>query len=232
MSWFDAASPRGMNADELAAQVIVIAKEPVPGRVKTRLTPPFTADDAALLARAALADTLAAAAAAPLTRRVLALDGAPGDWLPAGFDVVPQRSGGLDERLAAAFADTHARLPLPMVLIGMDTPQVTPGLLVEAAQSLVSGEADAVFGPAADGGFWLLGLRRPDRSLLAGVPMSRPDTGRHQMDRLTSAGLRVAMMPELTDMDTFREAELIADMIPRSRFAAAFRLAVGDLAAT
>lgn len=232
MSWFEAATSRGMNADEIAAQVVVIAKEPVPGRVKTRLTPPFTPDDAASLARAALADTLAAAAAAPLTRQVLALDGAPGDWLPAGFDVVPQRSGGLDERLAAAFADTHARLPLPMVLIGMDTPQVTPGLLVEAAQSLVSGEADAVFGPAADGGFWLLGLRRPDRSLLAGVPMSRPDTGRHQLDRLTSAGLRVAMMPELTDVDTFREAELIADMIPRSRFAAAFRLAVGDLAAT
>ena len=232
MSWFDAASPRGMSADELAAQVIVIAKEPVPGRVKTRLTPPFSPDDAASLARAALADTLAAAAAAALTRQVLALDGAPGDWLPAGFDVVPQRSGGLDERLAAAFADTHARLPLPMVLIGMDTPQVTPGLLVEAAQSLVCGEADAVFGPAADGGFWLLGLRRPDRSLLAGVPMSRPETGRHQLDRLTSAGLRVAMMPELTDVDTFREAELIADVIPRSRFAAAFRLAVGNLAAT
>lgn len=232
MSWFDAASPRGMSADELAAQVIVIAKEPVPGRVKTRLTPPFSPDDAASLARAALADTLAAAAAAALTRQVLALDGAPGDWLPAGFDVVPQRSGGLDERLAAAFADTHARLPLPMVLIGMDTPQVTPGLLVEAAQSLVCGEADAVFGPAADGGFWLLGLRRPDRSLLAGVPMSRPETGRHQLDRLTSAGLRVAMMPELTDVDTFREAELIAGMIPRSRFAAAFRLAVGNLAAT
>jgi len=222
MSWFDAARPRGTHPDALAAQVIVIAKEPVPGRVKTRLTPPCTPYDAASLAAAALADTLAVAAAAPVTRRVLALAGTPGDWLPAGFDVIAQRGGGLDERLAAAFADTHARLPLPMVLIGMDTPQVTPGLLAEAAQSLVSGEADAVFGPAADGGFWLLGLRRPDRSLLAGVPMSRPDTGRHQLDRLTSAGLRVAMMPELTDVDTFREAELIAGQIPRSRFAAAF----------
>ena len=222
MSWFDAARPRGTHPDALAAQVIVIAKEPVPGRVKTRLTPPCTPYDAASLAAAALADTLAVAVAAPVTRRVLALAGTPGDWLPAGFDVIAQRGGGLDERLAAAFADTHARLPLPMVLIGMDTPQVTPGLLAEAAQSLVSGEADAVFGPAADGGFWLLGLRRPDRSLLAGVPMSRPDTGRHQLDRLTSAGLRVAMMPELTDVDTFREAELIAGQIPRSRFAAAF----------
>jgi rSAM/selenodomain-associated transferase 1 len=214
------------HADPLAAQVIVIAKEPVPGRVKTRLTPPFTPADAALLAKAALADTLAAVAATPVTRAVLALDGAPGNWLPPGFRVIPQRGGGLDERLAAAFADAYATLPAPMVLIGMDTPQVTPGMLSDAAGALVSDEADAVFGPAADGGFWLLGLRRPDRSLLAGVPMSRPDTGRHQMDRLTSAGLRVAMLPELTDVDTFREAELIAGLIPGSRFAAAFRLAM------
>ncbi len=161
-----------------------------------------------------------------MTRAVLALDGAPGDWLPPGFRVIPQCGGGLDERLAAAFADAHATLPAPMVLIGMDTPQVTPGMLADAAGALVCDEADAVFGPAADGGFWLLGLRRPDRSLLAGVPMSRPDTGRHQMDRLTSAGLRVAMLPELTDVDTFREAELITGLIPGSRFAAAFRLAM------
>jgi len=161
-----------------------------------------------------------------VAQAVLALDGAPGDWLPPGFRVIPQRGGGLDERLAATFADAHATLPMPMVLIGMDTPQVTSGLLADAARALASGEADAVFGPAADGGFWLLGLRRPDRSLLAGVPMSRADTGRHQLDRLTSAGLRVAMLPELTDVDTFREAELIAGVIPGSRFAAAFRLAM------
>ena len=204
MSWFDAARPRGTYPDAVAAQLIVIAKEPRPGRVKTRLTPPFTPQDAASLAEGALADTLAAAAAARMTRHVLALDGVAGDWRPAGFDVIGQRGGGLDERLAAAFADTHARLPLPMVLIGMDTPQVTPGLLMDAAQALACGEADAVFGPAADGGFWLLGLRTPDWSLLAGVPMSRQDTGRHAR-QADVAGLRVAMMPELTDVDTVRK---------------------------
>jgi rSAM/selenodomain-associated transferase 1 len=218
-----------MRAGGLAAQAVVIAKEPIPGRVKTRLSPPFTPAEAALLAEAALADTLAAVAAVPVSRHVLALDGAPGDWLPAGFDVIPQRGGGLDERLAAAFADAHATLPLPMVLVGMDTPQVTPRLLADAAGSLVSGEADAVFGPATDGGFWLLGLRRPDRSLLAGVPMSRPDTGRKQIDRLTSAGLRVAMAPELTDVDTFGEAELIAGAVPGCRFAAAFGQAMAGM---
>ena len=226
MSWFDPPAARDASRATIPAQVLVIAKEPVPGRVKTRLTPPFTPADAAALATASLADTLAAVSATPVAQAVLALDGAPRDWIPPGFRVIPQRGGGLDERLAATFADAHATLPMPMVLIGMDTPQVTSGLLADATRALASGEADAVFGPAADGGFWLLGLRRPDRSLLAGVPMSRADTGRQQLDRLTSAGLRVAMLPELTDVDTFREAELIAGVIPGSRFAAAFRLAM------
>jgi uncharacterized protein len=207
-------------AGPLLAQLIVIAKEPVPGRVKTRLTPPFTHAEAAALAEASLADTLAAVASAPVARRVLALDGVPGRWLPPGFDVIGQRGGGLDERIVAAFADAHEVLPVPAVLIGMDTPQVTPELLAAAAAPLVSGTADATFGPAADGGFWLLGLREPDPALVLGVPMSRADTGAVQLERL--AGLRVEVLPELTDVDTFNEAELIAAAIPGSRFSAAF----------
>jgi rSAM/selenodomain-associated transferase 1 len=226
MSWFDAAAAREVRADLLAAQVIVIAKEPVPGRVKTRLTPALSPAAAAARAAAALADTLNVVAGLAVTRRVLALEGSPGDWLPAGFDLIGQRGGGLDERLAAAFADVFAAMPLPMVLIGMDTPQVTRELIKDAVQSLVSGEADAVFGPAEDGGFWLLGLRRPDRSLLAGVPMSHPDTGRVQLERLTSAGLRVALAPRLTDVDTVDTAELVASEIPDSRFATVLRAAV------
>ncbi|CAM5579726.1 hypothetical protein SVIOM342S_07620 [Streptomyces violaceorubidus] len=84
--------------------LLVIAKQPRPGRVKTRLTPPFTPAEAAALAEAALADTLGAVAATPARRRVLVLDGDPGPWLPPGFDVVPQGAGGLDARLADAFA--------------------------------------------------------------------------------------------------------------------------------
>jgi rSAM/selenodomain-associated transferase 1 len=229
MSWFNSASATSAGPDMLAAQVIVIAKEPVAGRVKTRLTPALSPATAAALAEAALADTLDVVAASAVSRRVLALDGAPGYWLPAGFDLIAQRGDGLDERLAAAFADTHAAAPLPMVLIGMDTPQVTTDLIRDAAQSLVSGEADAVFGPAEDGGFWLLGLARPDRSLLAGVPMSQPDTGRVQLERLASAGLRVALAPRLTDVDTFDTAEQVAGQIPDSRFAAAFKSSAGAL---
>ena len=207
----------------LAAQVIVIAKEPLPGRVKTRLTPPFTPAEAAALAEAALADTLAAVAGTPVTRRVLALDGAPGRWLPPGFDVIGQRGGGLDERIAWALADARTSWQAPVVLIGMDTPQVTPELLAAAAEPLVSGAADATFGMAEDGGFWLLGLREIDPALVLGVPMSRPDTGARQLRRLVEGGLRVLPLPALADVDTADEAERIAAILPGSRFAACLR---------
>lgn len=209
-----------MPDNTLAAQLMVIAKEPVPGRVKTRLTPAYTPAEAAELAEAALADTLTAVAEASVTRRILALAGSPGRWLPPGFDVIAQRGGGLDERLAWALADALVTSPDPLVFIGMDTPQVTPALLAQAVEPLVSGTADATFGMAEDGGFWLLGLREADPALILGVPMSQPDTGSRQLARLKQAGLRVRMLPELADVDTVTEAEHIAAVTPGSRFAA------------
>jgi hypothetical protein len=212
-------------------QVIVIAEAPVPGLVKAGLTPPLRPEEAALVAQAELADTLDAVAATPAVRRVIALAGAPGAWLPRGFEVISQRGGGPDERLAAAFADAYAAAPLPMVLIGTETPQVTAAMIGDAVASLESGEADAVFGPATNGGFWLLGLRRPDRSLLAGVPMSSPDAGRVLLERLAGDGLRVALAPRLTAAGTFDAAEQVASQIPASRFAATFTASASGLSA-
>ncbi|MFF2512865.1 DUF2064 domain-containing protein [Streptomyces sp. NPDC058086] len=192
--------------------LLVIAKEPRPGRVKTRLTPPFTPREAALLAEASLVDTLRTVAATPARRRVLVLDGAAGDWLPGGFDVVPQCAGSLDERLAAAFAGCDG----PALLIGMDTPQVTPELL-----TVDFAGCDAYFGPAEDGGFWALGLAAPDPALLRGVPMSTPTTGAVQRKRLVAAGLCVRDLPRLRDVDTAADAEAVAAVAPPgSRFAA------------
>jgi glycosyltransferase A (GT-A) superfamily protein (DUF2064 family) len=194
--------------------LLVIAKEPVAGRVKTRLVPPCTPRQAAALAEAALADTLHAMLTAPARRRVLVLDGEPGPWLPPGFDVMPQCGGGLDERLAGAFAAVTG----PALLIGMDTPQLTPGLLTVDWEGV-----DAWFGPAADGGFWGLGLRRPDATLVRGVPMSTADTGAVQRARLHAAGLRVADLPRLRDVDTAADAVAVARQAPRTRFAARAR---------
>ncbi|MGV4926826.1 DUF2064 domain-containing protein [Streptomyces sp. BHT-5-2] len=196
--------------------VLVIAKEPVPGRVKTRLTPPYTPHEAAQLAEAALCDTLRAVGALPARRRVLVLDGRPGDWLPPGFDVRPQSTGGLDERLAAAFADSTG----PTLLIGMDTPQVTPQLLAPAVDFGAWDDCDAWFGAADDGGFWALGLAVPDPGLLRGVPMSTARTGAAQRARLTAAGLRVRDLPPLCDVDTADDADRVAAGAPDGRFAA------------
>ncbi|MEU0570763.1 TIGR04282 family arsenosugar biosynthesis glycosyltransferase [Nonomuraea sp. NPDC005983] len=210
-------------------QLVVLAKRPVPGRVKTRLTPPYTPSEAAELAAAALDDTLRAVAATPAADRVLALDDVrQGPWggRARGFGVVPQRGDGLDERLAWAFEDVYARRPVPVVLVGMDTPQLTPALLQRAAVALRG--YDAVFGPATDGGFWLLGLRRPDPALLLGVPMSSPGTGRAQLGRLREAGLDVALLPSLTDVDDAADARLVAGLAPGTGFAATLtRLGTG-----
>ncbi|MGF7239388.1 MAG: TIGR04282 family arsenosugar biosynthesis glycosyltransferase [Frankia sp.] len=198
-----------------------MAKEPGPGRVKTRLCPPYTAAAAAALAAAALADTFAAVAHAA-TREAgsikpgLVLAGDTGPWVPPGLAVVAQRPGPFDERLAGAFED--AGDGAPTLLIGMDTPQVSSGLLTRAVRALRS--ADAVFGPAADGGWWALGMRQPDGDLIRGIPTSRSTTGAHQRHRLMEAGLRVTDLAVLRDVDTMADVEAVAAEAPNSRFAA------------
>jgi uncharacterized protein len=197
------------------AALVVIAKAPVAGRSKTRLCPPCTPAEAAMLAEAALGDTLAAVAATPARRRLLALDGEPGGWLPPCFEVVPQRGRGLGERLAAALVDADG----PALVVGMDTPQLTPALLALAATRLCKPGVDAVLGPAVDGGYWTLGLRRPDPRALEGVPMSSPATFAAQRRRLGELGLRMARLPTLRDVDTAADARAVARSCPGSRFA-------------
>ncbi len=185
--------------------VLVMAKAPVPGRVKTRLCPPCTAVEAAALAEAALADTLEAVAACGAVRRILALDGAPGPWLPPGFQVLPQARGGLDRRLAAAWAAAGG----PGVQIGMDTPQVTGTLLDDALAALDS--CDAALGLAVDGGWWAIALRRPDPSVFLDVPMSTSHTGARQETRLRELGLEVAPLPTLVDLDTVADLPAVTE---------------------
>jgi uncharacterized protein len=207
-----------------SAALIVIAREPVAGRVKTRLCPPCSPAEAATIAAAALADTLGTVRAVPARRHILALDGRPGDWLPEGFDIVPQPDGALAHRLADAFA----RVGGPAFLVGMDTPHLRRPLLAAALEALNRPDADAALGGAEDGGYWGIGLRRPDPAAFAGVPMSTPRTGRAQRARLRALGLRVRELPPLRDVDTFADALAVAELVPGSSFAAA----VGDVAGT
>jgi rSAM/selenodomain-associated transferase 1 len=207
--------------------LLVLAKEPVPGRVKTRLCPPCTPATAAALAAAALADTLAAACASGADRVVLALDGRPGGWCPPGVVVVDQGSGSLARRLTAAWRHTTG----PALLVGMDTPQLTAADLDAALATLAAPGVDAVLGPAADGGWWTVGLRRRHPAAFLGVPTSRSDTGVRQAARLAGLGLAVHLLAERTDVDTWADARAVAAEAPATRFAAAVRAAAGRVAA-
>jgi rSAM/selenodomain-associated transferase 1 len=200
-----------------AVALIVLAKSPRPGRVKTRLCPPCTPEQAAGLAEAALIDTLVAVGATAARRRVLALDGRPGRWMVPGFSIVAQRGRGLGERLAAAFDSVGG----PALLVGMDTPQLAPERLRDAAGALTGDGPDAVLGPADDGGYWSIGLRRADARVFEGVPMSTADTGRVQLERLRELGLEVGLLPALRDVDRYEDALAVAREAPGTRFAAA-----------
>jgi hypothetical protein len=197
--------------------LLVIAKEPLAGRAKTRLTPPCSPREAAQLAAASLLDTLEAVKRTPAARKVLIFEGNPERWRPAGFEVIRQRGNGLAERLAAAFEDVDG----PALLVGMDTPQLTPELLRDGMDALCSRELDAVLGPSLDGGYWSIGLRGPVRGAFAGVPMSSHSTGVRQRARLAELGLRVHEQARLRDVDTIEDAWAVAAECPGSRFAAA-----------
>lgn len=199
--------------------VAVIAKAPVPGRVKTRLCPPCTPEEAAEIAEACLLDTLDAVRAVPGARHVVVLDGEAGSWLPEDVDVVPQSDGGLGDRLGAAFAAVGC----PALVVGMDTPQVSAAGIADAASELLAPGTDAVIGGALDGGYWTIGLRRPCPGVFDGVPMSRPDTGARQRGRLAELGLSVAEVPPLRDIDDWADAVAVAGAHPGLRTARAVR---------
>ncbi len=202
--------------------LLIMAKAPVPGEVKTRLTPPFTAHQAAALASAALLDTLdACRLAAQLTGAevVLALSGDLARALSAasirsalvGVRVLPQRGEGLAARLAAAHVDAAGTFGTTLQ-VGMDTPQLQPVVLAEGLARVSAADGpDAVLGLAEDGGWWALGLRRAGAArCLLGVAMSTEHTGADTLAALRHQQRRVELLPTLRDVDTVSDIETVA----------------------
>lgn len=199
--------------------VLVMAKSPQPGQTKTRLCPPLSFEEAADLAEAALIDTLEAVAGCGATRRIVALAGPPGDWIPPGFQVIAQRGGTFAQRLAAAWADAGGR----GLQIGMDTPQITPDLLDRCWDVASRPATTAGLGLASDGGWWALALtERPEQDPFDGVPMSTSQTGKAQLLKLRACGHRTRLLPTLRDVDHIDDAIAVASSIPESRFARTF----------
>lgn len=206
--------------------VLVVAKAPRPGAVKTRLIPYLGEVGSARVAAAALLDTLLVAGAV-FSNRVLALDGNLAESgtvdtseivrQTMGWQVIGQSSGDFGHRLAYAHADAAALTRTssgraPRVLqIGMDTPQVSAGMLEDNARALCEPDVDAILGSADDGGWWVCGTSNLfQAATLAGVPMSQPDTGDLTLAALRSVGARVGLVAGLRDLDTIDDAKVIA----------------------
>lgn len=197
-------------------QFLVVAKSPVPGRVKTRLCPPWSLEQAATIAAAALADTIVTVTRSAAAARTLVVDGAYPT--PPGWDRLPQRGGPLSDRLANAFAAARSG---PTVLLGMDTPQISTDLL---AQASAYAAADATLGLAEDGGWWALGLRDTSHAaVLRDIPTSTDETGARTLAALRGQGLRVRLLPVLRDVDTAADARSVAMLCRRD---SSFRAAV------
>jgi glycosyltransferase A (GT-A) superfamily protein (DUF2064 family) len=201
--------------------LLVVAKAPVPGLAKTRIARDVGDDAAADLAAAALLDTLDMSIASGM-KVVVALTGnldraKRSEELQSVLGrlvVVPQVGESFGERLARAHLDAddgHG-----VVQVGMDSPQLRTGDLREAVDRLA--DHPSVLGPAADGGWWLLGVRHgPDASALATVEMSTPATGQHTREVLPGP---TVLIRTLRDVDTWADARTVATVIPDSRFAA------------
>ncbi|MGL5819063.1 MAG: TIGR04282 family arsenosugar biosynthesis glycosyltransferase [Phycicoccus sp.] len=216
---------------DVGGSILVVAKPPRPGEAKTRLVPAVDLTAAADLAAAALLDTLDVAAAVfPAGRRVLALAGdlagtsrepelraAVSDWA-----VVGQCGSTFGERLADAHRQAHRLVRGPVVQIGMDTPHVDPALL-GSLPALARRSGRPVLGPAEDGGWWVIVTHHPHQAeVLAGVPTSRPDTGRLTISALAAAGTPPRLTVTLRDVDLPADARAVAALAPHTRFAQAW----------
>lgn len=195
----------------------VFYKRPVPGRVKTRLSPPLSPGECAELYAAFLDDTLALVRALPVDDVVL-FDGSddPG-WAPdsgSGFRRVRQVDGDLGVRMTEAI-DELQRTPGgggAAVLIGSDAPTLHPGVITEAFDRLARGSADLVLGPATDGGYVLIGVsRRPGSLLLQEIAWSEATTLEDTEKRARALGWRTERTAGGTDVDTPEDLARLLD---------------------
>jgi glycosyltransferase A (GT-A) superfamily protein (DUF2064 family) len=212
----------------VTAACLVMAKSPVPGRVKSRLGAVVGAEYAARLASAALADTLGACADAfAAGARYIALEGQVGHGVDAdqlaaaldGWTVLRQLGPTLGDRITHAHRQVHARGHAPVVQIGMDTPHVDRDLLGSVADRAAR-TGRPVLGPCHDGGWWVLATTRADQVVGMGdVPMSRTTTFRDTAALLAAHGAAPVLTRTMRDVDEVADAVAVADTAPGTLFA-------------
>lgn len=199
--------------------VVVFLKEPVAGRVKTRLAADIGDDEALRIYRALATETVRALREGPW-RTVLYVDppeaaalDAVRTWLGSGLEVRAQQEGDLGARMATALAEMLSEADR-VCIVGSDLPGITRRDLDRAFARL--DHSDVVFGRATDGGYWLVGLREPNPALFSGIEWSTERVLDQSLARAADAGLEVALLPEKTDVDTLDDVpeELLAGASP------------------
>ncbi len=192
------------------ARLLLFAKAPVPGRVKSRLRPALGARGACVVYQQLFCHTLDTALrsrAAPV--EVWAAPSAAHPWVrarsrEAGAPLRVQPPGDLGERMAAALHTALADSPYA-VIVGADCAGLTAGHVREAFRSLAAGD-DAVFCPAHDGGYLLVGLRRVDFQVFRAVPWGTADVMRATRQRVRRLGWRIRELTPARDVD--RQADV------------------------
>lgn len=209
-------------------KLIVFAKPPKPGEAKTRLAADLGLEGAARLAQSFLRDTLMLSAALPGHDVVLATVApvqayAPPDS-PLGRQLAPlqvwsQGEGDLGQRLERAIRRALETAPHALVL-GTDSPGLPLGHLEAAVRCLQ--QSEAVLGPADDGGYYLIGMRRCPLGALHDLPWSSPKTCEANLERFFHLGLRPALAPRYMDVDTGEDLQRLLAQLQRGRISAPF----------
>ena len=190
----------------------IMVKQPIAGRVKTRLSPPLTLEQAAELYRCFVLDKMAQVRRIPSTAAYLAYTPQEADAFfrrlaGEGFSLVRQEGSDLGERLHCLAGELLARGHPGVVISDSDTPSLPDRFLGEAVTWLSQGRTDVILGPAEDGGYYLVGLRRPAPTLFQGVAWSTSAVLEQTLDKAAAAGLRVDLLPPWFDVDTGGDLE-------------------------
>lgn len=212
-------------------RLAVFARSPVPGRVKTRLSPALPAPMAAALYGGLLADTFAAAGAARVDERWACWADEPGP-APGGFLERTQQGGSLGERLQHAVGRLLTADGDRALILGSDTPPLTGAHIEEAFAALDL--LDLVLGPTLDGGYWCIGLKCAVPELFRDIPWSTREVLTRTLVRAQGAGLGVATVATLGDLDTPEDLALLMGALAAGepacgRHARAALLAMGML---
>ena len=186
--------------------VVLMAKAPSARRVKTRLCPPLQPREAARLYACMLGDTAAEMSALTRVRRYLFIDPPESvDSLPgppfSAFETLPQRGRDLGDRMRDGAATAFRRGARRLVIVGADCPSLSAGTVRRAFRELSTG-ASVVFGPSADGGYYLVGLSSPDERLFRGFRWSTAEVLRNAAARCRILSAPFSFLPPGRDVDT------------------------------